>query len=385
MGITELFEKIEPQTLGQERVKKALASDKDLIGIFGPTGTGKSLLAVSYALSSVAKGKYARAIISRPVVDVVTGKEFTLMSNPEVYRTIAGEYLKDILSEFADFNEVEKLMNAGKLVLADPHFLRGRTFDNSIIIVDDSQSVTPEAIIEIITRLGRDSKLVIAGDPVFQRTSEFDGDGAILARDILIGEESAEVIDLGIKDIVRPGAKRGVKLLLELQMRKRTLSNTEKAVLESIKVRAPDADIITVVDLQEAKRKWNIASEHTPDVLIVVKEGHLGRLIGTGGERIQNVEEDTGVKVRAIQHTLDFKEYIRAIHPVSWVHKHVKDVDFIGPQLRVEISVEAIGPMLGQRGTHIKFLDDVLRKLLGVGVYAIEIKEPESRKRKRKK
>ena len=383
MSIAELFEKVEPQTSGQERVKKALASDKDLIGIFGPTGTGKSLLAISYALSSVAKGRYARAIISRPVVDVVTGKEFTLMSNPETYRTVAGEYLKDILSEFADFSEVEKLMNSGRLVLADPHFLRGRTFDKAIIIVDDSQSVTPEAIIEIITRLGRESKLVIAGDPVFQRTSELTSNGAILARDILIGEESAEVVDLGIKDIVRPGAKRGVKLLLELQMRKRKLNDSERAVLESIKVHAPDADVITVVDLQEAKRKWNISSEHTPDILIVVKEGHLGRLIGTGGERIQGVEEDTGVKVRAIQHTLDFKEYIRAIHPVSWVHKHVRDVDFVGPQLRVEILSEAIGPMLGQRGTHIKFLDEVFKKLLGVGVYAVEVKESDRRRRRR--
>jgi phosphate starvation-inducible PhoH-like protein len=383
-SVEELFESIQPQSPGQQRVKEVLSSDKDLVGIFGPTGTGKSLLAIAYAISSVAKGKFSRAIISRPVVDVVTGKEFTLMSAPDTYRSIAGEYLRDILGPFTDFSEVEKLMNSGKLVLADPHFLRGRTFDDSVIIVDDAQSVTPEAIVEIITRLGRNSKLIIAGDPVFQRTSEPGGDGASLAREILVGEESAEVVDLGIKDIVRPGARRGVKLLLELQMRKRALNDTEKAVLESARIHAPDADIITIVDLQEAKKRWNITSEHTPDVLIVVKEGHLGRLIGTGGERIQAMEEDTGVRLRAIQHTLDFKEYIRAIHPVSWIHKHVKDVDFVGPQLRIEISSEAIGPMIGQKGSHIKFLDDVFKRLIGVGVYAVEVKESGGRKRRKR-
>ncbi len=384
MSVSELFEKITPQSPGQERLKEALASGKDLVGVFGPTGTGKSLFAIAYAISSVVKGKFSRAIISRPVVDVVTGKEFTLMNAPETYRTLAGEYLKDILSGFTDFAEVEKLLNSGKLVLADPHFLRGRTFDDSVIIVDDSQSVTPEAIVEIITRLGRNSRLIIAGDPVFQRTSELSNDGASLAREILIGEESAEVVDLGVKDIVRPGARRGVKLLLELQMRKRMLNDTEKAVKESAKIHAPDADIITIIDLQEAKRKWNVTSEHTPDVLIIVKEGHLGRLIGTGGERIQSMEEDTGIKLRAIQHTLDFKEYIRAVHPVSWIHKHVKDVDFIGPQLKIEVSSEAIGPMLGQKGSHIKFLDDVFRKLLGVGVYVIEVKESGTKRRRRR-
>lgn len=382
--LQDLFGEIKPLSPGQEKVKEALASDKDLIGVFGPTGTGKSLLAVSYGLSAVAKGDYSRVIVSRPVIDVVSGKEYTVMSDPQGYRSIAGEYLKDILSGFIDYAEVEKLAEAGKLVLADPHFLRGRTFDDSIIILDDAQSVPPEVIVEIITRLGRNSKLVISGDPVFQRTAEPGTDGASLAREILLGEESAEVIDLGLKDIVRPGAKRGVKLLLELQMRKRKLSDTEKTVLDSARTHAPDADIVTIVDLQDSKQRWNITSEHTPDILVVVKEGHLGRFIGSGGERIQAIEEDTGVRLRAIQHTLDFREVIRAVHPVSWIHKHVRDVDFAGPQLRITVASGAIGPMIGQRGAHIKFLDEVFRKLIGVGVYAVEAVEEQPKRRRRR-
>jgi len=380
-----LFESIKPQSQGQERLKEALLGGKDLLGVFGPTGTGKSLFATAYALSSLAQGKYKRVVISRPIVDVVSGKELTLIGNSEEYVRLASEYLRDILSGYTDPSLIDKLMDEGRLVLADPHFLRGRTFDESIIILDDAQSVPPETIIEVITRLGRDSRLIIAGDPVFQRTAEPGRDGASLARDILMGEESAEVVDLGIKDIVRPGARRGIKFLLELQMRKRSLNDAEKTVLESARVHAPDADIITVVDLQDAKRRWGIESEHTPDALIVVKEGHLGRLIGSGGERISAIEEDTGLKLRAIQHTLDFKDVIRAVHPVSWIHKHVIDIDFAGPQLRIEVASDAIGPMLGQRGSHIKFLDEVFRSLIGVGVYAVEVEVEGGRRRRRRR
>jgi len=373
--LARLFESIEPQSQGQVRLKEALDGGKDLVGAFGPTGTGKSMLATTYALSAVARGEFKRVVVSRPIVDVVTGEEVTLIGSPDAYVRIASEYLKDILGGLVDASVVDELIREGRLMLADPHFLRGRTFDESVIILDDAQSVPPETIVEVITRLGRRSRLIIAGDPVFQRTTEPGSDGASLAREILLGEDSAEVVDLGVKDIVRPGARRGIRMLLELQMRKRKLSDAERAVLESARIHAPDADIITVVDLQEAKRRWNIESEHTPDALIVVKEGHLGRLIGSGGERISAIEEDTGLRLRAIQHTLDFREVIRAVHPVGWVHKHVKDVDFAGPQLRIMVSREAMGPMLGQRGAHIKFLDEVFRSMIGVGVYAVEVEE----------
>jgi phosphate starvation-inducible PhoH-like protein len=380
-----LFDAVEPQSPGQKRLKEALVSGKDLIGVFGPTGTGKSLMATAYALAQLAEGKIKRVVVSRPIVDVVTGEEVTIIGNPEGYVELASEYLRDLLAGYISVGVIDELIDSGMLILVDPHFLRGRTFDDSIIILDDAQSVPPETIVEVITRLGRNSQLIIAGDPVFQRTTEPGMDGASLAREILLGEESAEVVDLGIKDIVRPGARRGIKMLLELQMRKRRLSESEKAVVEAARLHAPDADIITVVDLQEAKRRWNIESEHTPDALIVVKEGHLGRLIGQGGERIAAIEEDTGLRLRAIQHTLDFREVIRAVHPVSWVHKHVRDIDFAGPQLRIMVSSNAIGPMLGQRGAHIKFLDEVFRSLIGVGVYAVEVEEEERRRGRRRR
>jgi len=375
VALEELFDKIEPKSPGQEELRKALLSDKDLVGVFGPTGTGKSLFAIAYGLTAVYRGKYRRLVLSRPIIDVVTGREITLFSEPETYFKHASEYLRDILAGFADVKALEDAVSSGRLILADPHFLRGRTFDDSIIVLDDAQSVPAETIVEIVTRMGRNSRLVIAGDPIFQRTSEPGRDGATLAREILLGEETAVVVDLGIKDIVRPGARRGVKLLLELQMRKRVLDEVEKKVKDTAKVYAPDADIVTVVNLTDAKKKWEITSEHTPDALVVVKEGHLGRIIGVKGERIQSIEKDVGMKLRAIQLTLDLKEFVRAVHPVAWIHKHIVDFDFAGNSLRLVVARGHMGPMLGQRGSYIRFLNDVMEKLIGVGVHVVESEE----------
>jgi phosphate starvation-inducible protein PhoH len=383
--LEELFDKIEPKSPGQEELKKALLSDKDLVGVFGPTGTGKSLFAIAYGLTAVYRGKYRRLVLSRPIIDVVSGREITLFSEPETYFKHASEYLRDILAGFADVKALEDAISSGKLILADPHFLRGRTFDDSVIVLDDAQSVPAETIVEIVTRMGRNSRLIIAGDPIFQRTAELGRDGATLAREILFGEETAVVVDLGVKDIVRPGARRGVKLLLELQMRKRVLDEVEKKVKDTAKVYAADADIITVANLTEAKKRWEITSEHAPDVLIVVKEGHLGRIIGVGGERIQSIEKEVGLKLRAIQLTLDLKEFIRAVHPVAWIHKHIVDFDFAGNSLKLTVARGHMGPMLGQKGSYIRFLNDVMEKLIGVEVNVVESEEEVEKARRRRR
>ena len=146
-------------------------------------------------------------------------------------------------------------MVEGKVVLADIHFLRGRTFDNTILFLDDSQNIPPESSLELLMRMGSNSKMIIAGDPVFQKSPEILVDGASLLREALMGEERAKVIDLGIKDIVREGAKRGIRLLFEVRMRKRKLNENEEKVLEIVRSNAPDADIITILELMDLKKK----------------------------------------------------------------------------------------------------------------------------------
>ncbi|MEB3846736.1 MAG: PhoH family protein [Desulfurococcales archaeon] len=380
--LESVFDNIKPASRGQEKLKEALASGRaTIVGVFGPTGTGKSYLSIAYGLQELARGRYKRLVVAKPIIDVTTGREITLVNNPENYSRLASEYLYDLTVGLAGKDLLDKLISEGKIILADPHLLRGRTFDDSIIFLDDAQNARPEAIVEAITRLGMRSRLVIAGDPVFQRGPHREG--IRLARELLLGEDDAEVVDLGVKDIVRPGAKRGIRLLLELQVRKRSLTPREEEILNVAKRTAPDADIITVVDLLELKKKWRIESPHVPDILIIVKEKHLGRVIGQGGERINRIEEEAGANIRAIPLTLDFKEYIRAFHPVAWIHKHILDFDFAGPELRIVIEKGYLGPMLGQGGSYIRFIDEVFNELFGVSVYVVESEEkPKRRKRK---
>ncbi|RLF13973.1 MAG: PhoH family protein [Thermoprotei archaeon] len=373
---------VKPLSEGQSRLLEALTSeDYEVVAVFGPTGTGKSLITVLYGLESLEDGRYRRFIISRPVVDVVTGKELSSAELGAKYVELASSYLEDLLSGFVEWSKVKALMDEGRLTFADPHYMRGRTFDDSLIFIDDAQSIPPESAIEVMTRLGRNSKLVVAGDPVFQRGMERNG--AIVLREVLLGEERARVVDLGLKDIARPGARRGVRLLIEMRMRDRLLNSNEAAIAEAVRSRAPDADLITVVDLTADKKSYNITSEHTPDALLVAKEGHLGRIIGRGGERINEVEKEVGLKLRGVEFTLDLREIVRAIHPVSWISKHVVDADFAGPQVAVKVSKDNFGAFLGQRGAYVRFLDSAFRRLMGVGVRA-EPYEEEKPKEKRK-
>ncbi|ADI32181.1 PhoH family protein [Staphylothermus hellenicus] len=368
-----LFEKLKPLSPGQEEMKKAFMNKNyEIIGLFGPTGSGKSLFSVVYSIDAVLSDEYSRFILSRPIVDVVTGKELTTADIGQQYYELATSYLKDILSGFVEWGIVKNLLDSGKIVVADTHYLRGRTFDDSIIFLDDAQSISPDSAVEIMMRIGRNSRFIVAGDPVFQKPM-MQSDGTSLLREILLGEETAKVIDLGLKDIVRPGARRGIRLLLEIRMRRRTLNEAEKQIIDSARLHAPDADIVTVVEFIDEKKTYNILSENVPDALIIVKEGHLGRIIGRGGERIEAIEADTGLKLRAVELTLDFKPLIRAIHPVSWVYRFIADVDFAGPDLAVKVETDGFGAFVGQKGFHVKFLDAVMRKLLGVGVKAKEI------------
>ena len=373
---------IEPKTKGQEALLRALKDDNvDVVGAFGPSGTGKSLMTIAYAMDSLLKGKYKKFIIARPVVDVVTGKEITAADvGVENYYKMASAYLEDILSGYVPKEEIRRLYEEGKLMLVDTHYLRGRTFDEAVILLDDAQNAEPEAAVEALMRIGDKSKFIVVGDPVFQSHTEVGKDGASLLREILLNEENARVIDLGIKDIVRPGAKRGIRFMIELRMRKRKLNEAERRVIEAAKIYAPDADVITVVEFVDEKRRFGLEDNpHLPDALVILKEGHAPRFIGRGGERIAKIEDDTGLKLRTVELTLDLKNLIAAIHPVPWMHKHIVDVDFAGPSLMVSVKDE-FGAFVGQRGSYVRFLSEVMKKLIGVEVWAREV---EGRRRKR--
>lgn len=383
--MSSVWERLKPLTPGQEDMVKALMDRNiEVVGFFGPTGTGKSLFSLVYGINSVASGEYSRFIVVRPVVDVVTGEEITIARSLEAFTNTMKSYLQDVVAPFIEWGRVEALINENRVVFADPHYLRGRTFDNSIIFLDDIQIMKPESIIEAIVRVGRNSRFIVAGDPVFQALKEVGHDPAALIREVLLSEEKSRVVDLGIKDIVREGAKRGLRFLVEYKLRSRKISDEEKRIYDAVKIKAPDADVVTVLDISSIKKSFEISSEHVPDALIVVKQGHMGRLVGKGGERINSVEKELNVKLRGVELNLDFKEIVRALHPTSWIWKHVVEADFAGPNLQIKVYEDAIGAAVGQKGSYVKFLDAVLRKLFGVGVRVIAVEKPRERRKEKR-
>ena len=370
MGL--IGEKIKPLTSGQKRLVRVL-KDKNvsLVGVFGPTGTGKSMLTLAYAIDAVRKGDYKRIVIAKPVIDVETGKEILMSELGEQYKDIIISYMRDLVETYMKHGEIEEMVGRGEIEIADTHYLRGRSFDNSIVFVDDIQNIPVESSLEIMSRVGRESKLIMAGDPVFQSGSQ--AENALRLRELLLGEEDAEVVDLGLQDIVRPGAKRAVRLLLELRMRKREMTEDEKHVANVVKRYSPDAEIVTVVDCRVEKHTFQIPDNTpTPDFLIVVKEGHQGRLVGRGGERITKAEKELSAKLRGVEASLNLVNYIKSIHPVPWSIKHIKKADIEGNSIVIYIEPGKAGPLLGRKGVYIKYVEAIMMKLLGTPVIARE-------------
>ena len=172
-----------------------------------------------------------------------------------------------------------------------------------------------------------------------------------------------------------------MRLLLEYKLRSRALNDEEKKIYDVVKTKSPDADVITVLDIAPIKQQFEISTEHVPDALIVVKQGHLGRLVGRGGERINAAEQELGKRLRGVELNLDFKDLVRAVHPTSWIWKHIEEVDFAGPNIQIKVYDDVIGAMVGQRGIYVRFLDTVFKRLLGVGVRVVAVERPSGRRR----
>ena len=376
---------VEPENQKQRTLLEALCNNNiSLVGVFGPTGTGKSLLSLSCGIAQVSGGVFGRLVVSKPIAVYEHGSAGESSISPQYYKEQVIDYMRDLTSAFPDMHEkLSVLLEQGRVEIVDPYHLRGRSFDNSYILLDDAQNLEADAVVEAVTRLGRNSKLVIVGDPILQSSNP--DNGAVLGRDVLREEEEAVVIDFGLKDIVRPGARRGVRLLFELRLRRRSLNSDEEHIRNLLRVYAPDADIITVVSLVELKKKYNITQDHVPDAVVIVKKGHAARTIGVKGERIGRVEEETGLTLRVVELTLDLREYVRAVHPVAWLHSKIIDIDLEGTDVVAYVSKEHLGPAIGQKGVYARFMNDFFKTILGAGFLVREAIPHKKARRERKR
>ena len=192
---------IAPKTLNQKRYLEAIEQHDMVFGI-GPAGTGKTYLAVSMAVRCLIEKRVNRIVLTRPAVEA--GERLGFL--PGTLQEKIDPYLKplyDALYDMLDVERVDRNLERGVIEIAPIAFMRGRTLNDSFVILDEAQNTTPEQMKMFLTRIGYNSKAVITGD-VTQIDLPFGKmSGLIEAENVISGVEGIEFIHFNDRDVVR--------------------------------------------------------------------------------------------------------------------------------------------------------------------------------------
>jgi phosphate starvation-inducible PhoH-like protein len=193
---------IRPKTAGQKRYVDAVAQNTVTFAV-GPAGTGKSYLAVALAVQALQAKDVNRIILTRPAVEA--GERLGFLPGDMLAKV--DPYLRplyDALYDMLDPESVQRLMERGTIEVAPLAYMRGRTLNDSFIILDEAQNTTPEQMKMFLTRLGFGSKAVVTGDVTQIDLPEGRGrSGLLQVRDVLHDIEGLEFVELGSNDVVR--------------------------------------------------------------------------------------------------------------------------------------------------------------------------------------
>jgi phosphate starvation-inducible PhoH-like protein len=196
---------ITPQTRGQSRYIDLLANpDNAMIFGVGPAGTGKTFLAVAAGVSELLSGARQRLIVTRPAVEAGEKLGFlpgTLEEKVDPYMLPIWDSLRELMGQ----EQMERRMARGEIEVAPLAFMRGRTLKNAFVIVDEAQNTTVPQMKMVLTRLGRDSRMVITGDPGQVDLPGSQPSGLKHALQILSDVEGVNVHTLTAADVVRHG------------------------------------------------------------------------------------------------------------------------------------------------------------------------------------
>jgi len=174
----------------------------DLVFGLGPAGTGKTFLAVAYAAALLERGEAARLVLSRPAVEA--GERLGFL--PGDMREKVDPYLRplyDALYEMMPAEKVERGLASGMIEVAPLAFMRGRTLQNSVVLLDEAQNCTSMQMKMFLTRLGENSKMIVNGDPSQIDLPPGQTSGLSEAADLLTGVEGVAMVRFGADDVVR--------------------------------------------------------------------------------------------------------------------------------------------------------------------------------------
>jgi phosphate starvation-inducible PhoH-like protein len=194
-------ERIKPRTVGQNEYIKAIESS-DLVFSIGPAGTGKTYLAVAMAVAALKKRMVARVILVRPAVEAGESLGFL----PGDIRAKVDPYLRpvyDALHDMLSAEKIRKLMEMGVIEIVPLAFMRGRTLNNSFVILDEAQNTTVAQMKMFLTRLGENSRAVVTGDVTQIDLDDKKASGLVRIQIILKGVKGIEFVYLTEKDVVR--------------------------------------------------------------------------------------------------------------------------------------------------------------------------------------
>jgi len=191
---------IRPKTSNQKNYVDAIDQNTIVFGI-GPAGTGKTYLAMAKAVQALQRKEVSRIILTRPAVEA--GERLGFL--PGTLTDKIDPYLRplfDALHEMLDPDSVPKLMATGTIEVAPLAYMRGRTLNDSFIILDEAQNTTPEQMKMFLTRLGFNSKMVVTGD-VTQIDLPMGNSGLKVANTILTNVDDLAFCQLDSSDVVR--------------------------------------------------------------------------------------------------------------------------------------------------------------------------------------
>lgn len=192
---------IRPQSAGQKAYVEAIQRSTVVFGL-GPAGTGKTYLAMAQAVSSLLSGQVRRIVLTRPAVEAGENLGFlpgTLTDKIDPYL----RPLYDALGDMMDPDALPKLIASGAVEVAPLAYMRGRTLNDSFIILDEAQNTTLAQMKMFLTRLGFNSKVVVTGDASQIDLAGERSSGLLVIEDILSGIDDIEFCHLTSADVVR--------------------------------------------------------------------------------------------------------------------------------------------------------------------------------------